>query len=92
MAIQQTLLLEQIGLLKNCELGRKILRGAKPTTVEEFREQVPMTTYTDYCPELIERREDVLSARVDRWVRTSGMAGKSYIKWAPLSADFVSEM
>lgn len=92
MAIQKTLLLEQIELLKNCELGRKIMRGAMPTTVEEFREQVPMTTYTDYCPELIERRDDVLPAKVDRWVRTSGTAGESYIKWAPLSADFVSEM
>jgi hypothetical protein len=92
MAIQKALLLEQIELLKNCELGRKVMRGATPTTVEEFREQVPLTTYTDYCPELIERREDVLPAKVGRWVRTSGTAGKSYVKWAPLSAGFVGEM
>lgn len=92
MAIQKRLLLEQIELLKNCELGRKIMHGAMPNTVEEFREQVPLTTYTDYCPELIERREDVLPARVARWVRTSGTSGKSYIKWVPLSVGFVREL
>jgi hypothetical protein len=92
MAIQKRLLLEQIELLKNCELGRRVMRGAKPTSVEEFREQVPLTTYTDYCPELIKRREDVLPARVARWVRTSGTSGTSYVKWVPLSVGFVREL
>jgi len=92
MAIQKKLLLEQVELLKKCELGRKVMRGANPTTVEEFREQVPLTTYTDYCPELIEKREDVLPARVVRWVRTSGTSEKSYVKWVPLSVGSVWEM
>jgi hypothetical protein len=92
MAIQKSLLLEQIGLLKNCELGRKIMRGAMPTTVEEFRKQVPLTAYTDYCPELIEKREDVLPAKVVRWVRTSGTSGESYVKWVPFSVSFVREL
>ena len=92
MAIQKRLLLEQIKLLRNCELGRRVMRGAMPTTVEEFREQVPLTTYTDYCPELIEKREDILPAQVARWVRTSGTSEKSYIKWVPLSVGFVREL
>jgi hypothetical protein len=92
MAMQKRLLLEQIELLKNCELGRKVMRGATPTTVEEFREQVPFTTYTDYCPELIEKREDVLPAKVVRWVRTSGTSQKTYIKWVPFSVGFVREL
>jgi len=92
MAIQKSLLLEQIELLKNCELGRKIMRGAMPTTVEEFREQVPLTTYADYLPALVEKREDVLPAKVARWVRTSGTSGQSYIKWVPFSVGFVREL
>ena len=44
MSIQNRLLLEQIELLKRCTLGRKIMRGAKPETIEEFREQVPLTS------------------------------------------------
>ncbi len=91
MAIQKRLLLEQIELLKNCELGRKVMRGAMPTTMEEFREQVPLTTYGDYLPELAQKREDVLPAKVARWVRTSGKTGEYDVKWVPMSEDFLSE-
>ena len=40
MAIQRRLLLEQIELLKNCELGRKLIRGAMPNSVDGFRKMV----------------------------------------------------
>jgi hypothetical protein len=91
MAIQKRLLLEQIELLKSSELGRKVMRGAMPETVEEFREQVPLTTYGDYLPELVEKREDVLPAKVARWVRTSGHTGEYDIKWLPMTDDFLFE-
>ena len=91
MAIQKRLLLEQIELLQNCELGRKVMRGAIPETVEQFREQVPLTTYHDYCPELSERREDILPAKPGRWVRTSGKSGEYAAKWVPWSEDFCRE-
>ncbi len=91
MDIQKRLLLEQIELLKNCELGRKVMRGAMPTTVEEFREQVPLTTYGDYLPELAQKREDVLPAKVTRWARTSGRTGEYNVKWLPFSEDFLGE-
>jgi hypothetical protein len=91
MAIQKRLLLEQIELLKSCELGRKVMGGAMPETVEEFREQVPLTTYGDYLPELVEKREDVLPARVARWVRTSGYSDKYQIKWVPMTETFLGE-
>jgi hypothetical protein len=91
MAIQKRLLLEQIELLKSCELGKKVMRGAMPTTVEEFREQVPLTTYADYLPELAEQREDVLPVKPARWVRTSGYTGKYDVKWVPVSQDFLLE-
>ena len=91
MVIQKRLLLEQIKLLKGCELGRKVMRGAMPETVEEFRERVPLTVYGDYLPELREKREDVLPGKVARWVRTSGKTGEYDVKWVPMSEDFVSE-
>jgi len=37
MTIQRQLLLEQIELLSRCELGNKLMLGAKPRSVEEFR-------------------------------------------------------
>lgn len=91
MGIQKRLLLEQIELLKSCELGRKLMGGAMPETVEEFREQVPLTTYGDYLPELVEKREDVLPAKAARWVRTSGHTGEYDVKWVPMTEDFLRE-
>lgn len=91
MEIQRRLLLEQLERLRNCELGRRLMRGAEARTVEEFREEVPLTTYADYIPELPKRREDVLPAKVARWVRTSGRSGEHDVKWIPWSERFVQE-
>ncbi|MCJ7669471.1 MAG: GH3 auxin-responsive promoter family protein, partial [Dehalococcoidia bacterium] len=85
MAIQKRLLLEQIELLKNSELGRRVMRGTMPETVEEFREQVPLTTYSDYLPELVEKREDVLPVKPAMWAHTIGRAGEYNVKLVPFS-------
>jgi len=92
MTIQKRLLLEQLGLLNRCPLGKKIMRGAKPETVEEFREQVPLTTYADYCPELEEKREDGLPAKPALWVHTSGRSGEYSCKWVPMTQAYSREM
>ena len=76
MRIQRRLLLEQIELLKKCELGRSIIGGANPTTAKEFREQVPLTTYADYAPYLLKRRMDVLPRKPILWQYTSGKSGE----------------
>ncbi len=91
MAIQKRLLLEQIELLNNSELGRRMMHGAMPETVEEFREQVPLTTYADYLPELVEKREDVLPTKPAIWVHTVGRIGEYNFKWVPLSERFLYE-
>jgi hypothetical protein len=91
MAIQKRLLLEEIELLKNSELGRRVMRGAMPETVEQFREQVPLTTYSDYLPELVGKREDVLPTKPAMWVHTIGKPGEYNIKNVPLSERFLYE-
>lgn len=92
MDIQKRLLLEQLKLLNNCTLGRKIMHGARPETVEEFREQVPLTTYADYCPELSDKREAPLPADPAFWVHTSGRSGDSPCKWIPMTRAFAEEL
>jgi len=91
MTIQRRLMQEQLQLLGASELGRKVMRGARPRTIDEFRKVVPLTTYDDYIPELTEKREDTLPAPVAQWVRTSGYTGKYEAKWIPLSERFVQE-
>lgn len=83
MQIQERLLLEQLRLLGTSELGRKLLGGQVPSTVEEFRANVPLTVYRDYEPYLSEKREDVLPVKPQWWLRTSGRSGEYDFKWAP---------
>jgi len=92
MVIQRRLLLEQIELLKNCKLGRKVMRGAMPNSVEEFRNQVPLTTYADYTPYLPEKREDVLPLPPIVWQRTSGRSSQYSCKWVPVTRRLAEEM
>jgi len=92
MGIQQRLLSEQLELLKNCELGRSVMNGASPSTVAEFREQVPLTTYSDYAPYLLKRRMDVLPRKPIMWQHTSGRSGEYPFKWAPVTTRQFQEI
>jgi len=92
MAIQKRLLLEQIRLLSRSALGKKLLHGPRPETVEEFRRRVPLTTYADYCPELLEKREDTLPVKPALWVHTSGRSGEYPCKWVPITPAYAHEM
>ena len=92
METQRHLLGEQLELLADCELGQKIMRGARPTTVEEFRRQVPLTTYEDYIPYLPEQREDVLPEKPLFWQRTSGRSGEYRFKWVPVTEKIFNEI
>ena len=83
MEIQRSLLLEQIDLLARCELGRKIMRNAVPSSIDEFREAVPLTTYEDYTLYLLDKREDVLPVKPLMWLHTGGTTGSW--KWAPIT-------
>lgn len=92
METQSHLLLEQLELLGDCELGRKIMKGARPTSVEDFRRRVPLTTYEDYAPYLIRKREDVLPEKPLFWQRTSGRSAEYRYKWVPVTERLYSEI
>jgi hypothetical protein len=84
MEIQERLVMEQIEWFGKCELGKKIIGEPLPTSVEEFRQRMPLTTYADYAPYLLEKREDVLPEKPLLWMRTSGRSGEYQCKWAPM--------
>lgn len=87
MTIQKRKVLEHVAWLAPCELGRKIIGPNVPKTIDEFREQVPLTTYSDYAPYLLERKSDALPEEPLHWVRTSGRGGEYSAKWAPMFGD-----
>jgi hypothetical protein len=92
MEIQKNLLLNQLELLNTSPLGRKIMHGVRPKTVEEFRSLVPLTAYEDYCPELLEKREDILPSKPEMWTHSSGWSDEYNYKWVPLSADYIEQL
>ncbi len=85
MGVQKQLLLEQLELLKKCELGRDIMNGLSPRTVEEFRATVPLTTYDDYAPRLLKRRPTGLPRKPVVWQYTSGKSGEYAYRWVPVT-------
>jgi hypothetical protein len=65
--------------------------------VEEFREQVPLTTYKDYYPELPEYKEDTLPAKPILWQHSTGRSSEygyklTPYKWVPLSSRFCRQL
>ncbi len=92
MRVQYRLLEDQLSLLNDSQLGRKLFRDARPATVDEFRRIAPLTTYKDYCPELLEKREDTLPVKPLFWAHTSGRSGEYPYKWLPITADYASEL
>ena len=89
---QSHLLLEQLRLLQDCELGHRLLWGLKPSSIEEFRQKVPLTTYRDYVPYLTERRDDALPEKPIFWQRTSGKSGEFPCKWVPVTERLYREV
>ena len=92
MNIQSRLLKEQLTLLKKCEMGRNILRGANPETLDEFRNSVPLTNYDNYAPYLLKRRMDVLPRKPILWQYTSGKYGEYTHRWAPVTSKQMDEI
>jgi hypothetical protein len=91
MNIQKRLLQEQIELFNRCELGNYIMKGVKPSTIGEFRERVPLTTYSDYNLFFSKRRKSILPEKPITWMHTSGRSGE-YTKWIPVTERRYKEM
>lgn len=83
MHVQNRLMEEQMHLWCPSGIGQHILKGKTPQTIEEFCEQVPLTSYEDYADILLARREDMLPAPTVTWVETTWEGGKRPIKLAP---------
>jgi hypothetical protein len=83
MQIQNRLMLEQISLWSNSGLGRLLLNGKHPETIDEFRRLMPLTTYGDYADILLQKQEDMLPDKPLIWIQTTWEGGKNPIKVAP---------
>jgi len=89
MQIQNRLMLEQINLWSKSGLGRHILNGKAPKTIDEFRKQVPLTTYYDYSDILLKKKGDMLPDEPIIWIQTTWEGGKNPIKVAPYTKSML---
>lgn len=92
MHVQKRLLLEQISLLANSQIGKEIFGHRPPATVEEFRQTVPLTRYSDYEKYFDKQIEDVLPVKPFVWVRTSGRTSTKGPKWVPYTKDMYDHL
>ena len=87
MTIQNALLSDEIELIQKSELGKKILGSRKIENLDDFRENVPFTTYSDYQPYFDEKDESVLAEKPVLWSCTSGYSGE--VKWIPYTSEMI---
>jgi len=92
MGVQERLLLEQINLLGNSQIGKNIFGGKIPTSVEEFRQNVPLTKYEDYAKYFDQQNEDVLPEKPFVWARTSGRTSSKGPKWIPYTKSMYEHL
>ena len=70
--MQRDLLMEQLALVHDSPLGRRLLRGSLPKSVAEFRRTARLTKYGDYLPDLDQTDDSALPGPVQHWVHTTG--------------------
>ncbi|MCI2057603.1 MAG: GH3 auxin-responsive promoter family protein [Oscillibacter sp.] len=89
MYTQNRLMEEQLHLWTASGLGRKLLNGRSPATVEEFRAQMPLTSYADYADDLLAKRGDLLCDQPAVWLQTTWEGGLRPIKLAPYTRSML---
>jgi hypothetical protein len=89
MYIQNRLMKEQMERWKKSELGKKLLGDRNPSTIDEFRNLMPLTDYSDYADTLLNRKKEMLPDGPAVWIQTTWEGGIRPIKLAPYSRDML---
>lgn len=89
MYIQNRLMEEQMELWSASPLGKRILKGKEPKTIEEFRAELPLTTYQDYAEDLLQKKNELLPGEPVLWIETTWEGGKHPVKVAPYTKNML---
>ena len=89
MYTQRRLMEEQLTLWSASGLGKLLLRGKQPRTLEELRQCLPLTTYADYADVLLPKRAEMLCAEPAVWIQTTWEGGLRPIKLAPYTRSML---
>ena len=90
--IQEQLLVEQLKIVSASPLGRRLLRGSLPKSVDEFRKVARLTKYGDYLPDLDNGNDPSLPEPAFQWVQTTGARGDlKYVPYTRQGYNWVAE-
>lgn len=89
MGMQKRLVMEQVDLWCKSELGKKILKGRCPKTLDEFRSMVPLTSYEDYADVLLRKDNSSLPEEAVLWIHTTWEGGMHPMKVAPYTRSML---
>ncbi len=89
MQIQSRLMEEQLEIWSKSGIGKKILNGKTPKNIKEFREMVPLTTFSDYSEILLSKQKDMLPGEPVIWIETTWEGGKHPVKLAPYTRNML---
>lgn len=89
MDIQYRLMLEQLDMYAECELGKRIMGNHKPVSVDQFRRSIPLSTYEDYAELLLQKSDWALPSKPLLWIKTTWEGGDKPEKWAPYTESMV---
>ncbi len=89
MAIQETLLLQQIERVAGSGIGRKLIGTRVPKNLDDFRRWVPLSSYQDYLPEFSAGNEDALPEPPWVWGQTSAASGT--FRRVPYTREFYEQ-
>lgn len=89
MQIQNRLMEEQIALWSNCALGQRFLKGKQISSIDEFRKEIPLTTYGDYADVLLQKQGSMLPDDPIIWIQTTWEGGRHPVKVAPYTKSML---
>ncbi|MCQ2547330.1 MAG: GH3 auxin-responsive promoter family protein [Clostridia bacterium] len=89
MNIQNRLMNEQIKVWSESGLGKSLLKGRKLNSIDDFRDNFPLTTYDDYADILLAKRRDMLPGDPVVWIQTTWEGGFRPIKVAPYTRSML---
>ena len=90
MQIQYRLMEEQLFLWENCDLGKKLLNGKRPHSIDELRKTFPLTTYEDYAEVLLQKKGEMLPDDPIIWIQTTWEGGRHPVKVAPYTQGMLN--
>ena len=89
MYTQRRLMEEQLALWSGSGLGRQLLKGERPKTIDDLRRMLPLTTYADYADVLLPKRTEMLCGEPAIWIQTTWEGGLRPIKLAPYTRSML---